>query len=194
VNDVTAVRFIVKQDQKKADQKAEESKGPRTFMRPTVSELKNTSGFNNASFTLYTKQTLKKGVTTTLSHPLPMFPRPGKRSRYSELDGGPLTWTATMNGTNTAMVVVSKVSETSNRYTLKYTLTIEGDKYGELYKAFPISKEAVYEIDTENQRIISIVMTEWWKNSDENKRESGTTTHKLCKQIKAGVPETYPCD
>ena len=194
VNDVTAVNFIVKDNQDKADKSAAETKGPRTLSRPSTSQIKALSGFNNASFTLYTNNTLKKGVSSSLSSPLPMFPRPGNRSQFKDLDGGPLVWTASINGKNTATIIVMKVSETANRYTLKYSLTIDGDVRGELYGTFPISKESIYEMDTENSRIVSITMTDWWKNADENKRESGTTVYKLCKQVKAGKTDTFPCE
>ena len=199
----TAARVIVSSNsgaQRDADNDINNnSLGITKYVRPSREELVKfvdaDGKSRQAPYVVFAKAfTNNRGKHWTFSDPLPVFPWPGKMSRYSSLDVKPGSWTARATGPDGSFDVtinVSKASTQGDTVTLLFETIIPTDSQGEQYEMLPFPKEARYDIDTVNQRISGISSVYWFfadsSQHSSRKREQTTITYRLCNVRKAGV-------
>jgi len=199
----TAARVIVSSNsgaQRDADNDINNnSLGITKYVRPTREDLvkfvDSEGKSRQAPYVVFAKAfTNNRGKYWTFSDPLPVFPWPGKMSRYASLDVKPGSWTARATGPDGSFDVtinVSKASTNGDMVTLLFETIIPSDQQGEQYEMLPFPKEGRYEIDTVNQRIASINSVYWFfadsSQHSSRKREQTTISYRLCNVRKAGV-------
>jgi len=218
VTSISATEFQVNQTQARVEvgnstgQRAadkdinETALGTTRYVRPTRQQLRSfvdASGrTKQVSYVVFaTGFTNNKNETWTFSEPLPVFPWPGKVSRYTALDSGPASWTSRASSGSTSFdvtITVSRNGAAGERTSLQFESNIPTDQNGELYERLPFPKRAVYVIDTQNQRIQSIDSTYmFFADSNEHssrRREQTTMMYRLCQETRAGTTTVVnPC-
>jgi hypothetical protein len=214
-------------NQREVDEKVQQNSiGATVYDRASKAEVEaaKASGFRQVPFTLFAKSArAKNGITFTFASYLPVFPWPGTAARYTDLDAGPITWTARVTASQalslsphlvdavrsnpstflgngqavqefTATITVSKAASDASSVTLAYDLTIAEDKDRMLYKYFPISKRAEYRVDTTARNVTQIVATGWSNGDRSKEEEESVNTFKLCTKTTASAgTQTFPC-
>jgi|GEM_PF-4699733 len=189
-----------KQDQATADIR-EKAVGITTYTRATLPERKkivDSAGKPaNVPYVIFAKGVRDvKGVEYTFSSPLPVFPFPGVKARFSEILGGSVTWKATVTGNGHVFDVsmnVTAVDVSEDVVRMIITTEIPSDTDGKLYEMFPPAKRAEYTLITTSKRVSGMRMTYWFfadaSSYSSKRKETVEMTYGLCTVTKSGTTE-----
>ncbi len=205
-------------EQRKVDQDIRtQSVGVTVYQKATPSERSAMS--NNFPLAIYaTGVRVPRGWSWKFSAPLPVFPWPGKRSRYTALDNGPVSWDATLtctgcpkhslaalNGPFPVTVTASKISESGGEITIKFETVINESSVanaarGTWYHGLPLPRSGTYVIDT-NRGMIRSIETLHLRKRDESGSgqlsgpvENSTMLYRICSVSGSSNDGTFPCD
>jgi hypothetical protein len=214
-------------DQRDVDKKVNASSlGANVYTRISAGEIRDMkkNGENVPSYAIFAKAARsKQGVNFSFAAPIPVYPWPGKISRYEDLDRGPRSWTTSVtadvyipnhpdvdmkqardNGPNLekngraiktfdVTVTFSKVSTAGGEVKIKMEIYIPKDYKRMLYEYFPMPRVTEYAIDTDAQNIMQALMTSW-SNGDRSKDpEESVLTYKICTRKTSRETKEFSC-
>jgi|GEM_PF-2718499 len=196
--------------QREADDKIRrQSIGPTKYRRSTVAE-KRTLGEDNVPYVIFASGvTTVSGRSYTFSSPVPVFPIPGKESRYGDLNGTK-TFRSEVSCTGCPMaskfainVSVTKLSAGGGKVSLKFETSIEAQGIvggiGAAYHGFPLAKTATFVIDTEKSLLMSLdslhlfLQNEASNGAASGPEERSTMAYKICSFDKGTMSEKFTC-
>lgn len=214
-------------DQKDVDKKVNSnSLGANLYARVSKNEIKDMKkeGKDIPSYAIFAKSARsKQGINFVFSAPVPVYPWPGKASRYESLDAGPQSWTASVTAdvhipnhpdvdlkdaredgpdlersrraikTFDVTVTFSKVTATDGEVRVKMDVTLPADNKRVLYEYFPMPKTTEYVIDTETQNIMQVHMTSWSNGDRSQDAEESVLTYKICARTTSRGTTEFAC-
>lgn len=184
-------------DQQKFDKQVQASVlGNIEFQRATPAQIR-AAGIKQAAYAIFAMAVTVGTSTYTFDKPLPVFPFPVKPAQLSDLNQGPLTWSAAVSGPKESMsatVSISRLSATPSEIVLQFDLTLNGNRIDhKAYDKFPLPVQATYHLSPNTQDLRAARTTLFFE--DDHCPNAGTILldYSLCRKVKGTLTERLGC-
>jgi hypothetical protein len=189
--------------------------GANVFDLVPVKDFKGDEKYEKANFSFFTRSfSHKRGINFSADKPLPANVLPAAAGRYKALDAGPMSFTAKVTSDRNlpnmpghkldtakhlpaflavrefnVTVKITKLAESGGQVMIQLETTIAEDIGRSLYTYFPIGRQTIYTIDTDEQDLISLETLGWANGEDSHQQEETRLTHVVCGKVVAGKVE-----